>query len=792
MQDFEKLGLFYLGRRYDVAAQEPTDELVLYDSRDLVTHAVCVGMTGSGKTGLCLCLLEEAAIDGIPALVIDPKGDLSNLLLTFPELRPEDFAPWINDDDARRAGVEPAEYARQQADLWRRGLAEWGQDGERIKRMRAAADVAIYTPGSTAGIPLSILQSFAPPGAEVLDDPELLHEQIEAAARSLLGLLGLGSDAVGSREQTLLGNILENAWRAGRAIDLTALVREIQQPPFDRVGVIDLESFFPAKERFELSLRLNNLIASPGFGVWLAGEPLDVGRLLYASDGKPRLAIVSIAHLNDEQRMFVVALLLWQMLAWTRKQSGTTSLRAILYMDEIAGYFPPTANPPSKAPLLTLMKQGRAFGVGVVLATQNPVDLDYKGLSNAGTWFLGRLQTERDQQRVLDGLQTAAAGAPGFSRTELQPLLAGLKNRVFLLNNVHEQAPIVFQARWALSYLRGPLGRDQIKRLMADRKPADQPEPTNPAATVAPARSTAAARPVLPPKISEYFLPARAPTGDAAIAYQPAIMAGVQIQFDDAKAQVSETRQLCAQRLVGEGAVAREWSWLDQSFDEADLDREPAPGATFTELPAEATRPPSYTAWKKEVVDAAYQTRQITLYRASELDLLSKPGEERTAFVARVRQAAREARDAAVAELRRKHESKRAALDDKVRRARQTVEREADQASRQSRESWLTAGASILAAVLSGRRAPASAMNRAERTFRQLGKAGKESQDVERAKENLAGAEDDRSDLEARIQADIAELGARYDAACDKIEEVAIRPRKTQIAVRWIGLVWLP
>jgi hypothetical protein len=417
MEDYEKLGVFYLGRPYQMADKKSQEGLFLYDSKDLVTHAVCVGMTGSGKTGLCISLLEEAAMDGIPAIAIDPKGDLTNLLLTFPNLRPEDFRPWVNEEDALKKGVSVEEYAAKQADLWKNGLASWGQSGERITRMRQTADFVIYTPGSNAGIPVSILKSFAPPSQAILDDDELLRERISITATSLLGIIGIEADPIRSREHILISSLLGQAWRIHKDMDIASLIQQIQTPPITKIGVMDIDSFFPAKERLGLALALNNLLAAPGFSNWLEGEPLDIGSILYSPAGKPRIAIFSIAHLNDSERMFFVSLLLNQILGWMRTQSGTTSLRSILYMDEIFGFFPPVANPPSKTPLLTLLKQGRAFGLGVVLATQNPVDLDYKGLSNAGTWFIGRLQTERDKARVLEGLE----GGGCDKRSEMGP-----------------------------------------------------------------------------------------------------------------------------------------------------------------------------------------------------------------------------------------------------------------------------------------------------------------------------------------------------------------------------------
>jgi hypothetical protein len=474
MNEYEKLGAFYLGKEYDMASRKRGDGLLLYDSKDLTTHGVIIGMTGSGKTGLGIALLEEALIDNIPVIAIDPKGDLTNLVLNFPQLRAQDLRPWVNEQDALNAGLTPEQFAAKQADLWRKGLGGWGQDPDRIARLQATADFAVYTPGSSAGLPVSVLRSFAPPPAHVGQDMDLLRERIQTTATSLLALLGMEADPITSREHILISNILESVWAEGRALDLAGLIRAIQAPPFERIGVMDLDSFYPAKERFQLAMRLNNLLAAPGFEAWLEGEPLNMNRMLFTEDGKPRASIFTISHLSDAERMFFVSMLLNEILAWMRTQAGTASLRAILYMDEIFGYFPPVKNPPSKAPLLTLLKQARAFGLGVVLSTQNPVDLDYKGLSNTGSWFIGRLQTDRDKERVLAGLEGAAAGS-GFNRGRMEEVLAGLGKRVFLLNNVHENAPVTFETRWVLSYLRGPLTREQIKKLMANKKSAAVP-----------------------------------------------------------------------------------------------------------------------------------------------------------------------------------------------------------------------------------------------------------------------------------------------------------------------------
>ena len=499
MQDYEKLGAFYLGKRVDEAG-DLTDELVLYDSRDLTTHAVIIGMTGSGKTGLGIGLLEEAAMDHIPVIAIDPKGDMGNLLLTFPDLAAKDIRPWVDAGQATNAGQSAEEFAKSQATLWSNGLAKWGQDRNRIARLRHNVDLAIYTPGSNAGLPVSVLQSFTAPGSAVLDDSDLYRERVQATATSVLSLLGIDADPVTSREHILLSRLLDLAWQDGRSLSVAALISEIQKPPITKIGVMDIDSFFPPKERFELAMRLNNLLAAPGFEVWTRGEPLNAGRLLYSEGGKPRLSVMSIAHLGDAERMFFVSMLLNELIAWMRAQPGTSSLRAILYMDEIFGFMPPVANPPSKNLFLTLLKQARAYGLGIVLSTQNPVDLDYRGLSNIGTWCIGRLQTERDKARVMEGLE-GASNAGQFDRARMEQTLAGLGKRRFLLHNVHEDEAVVFGTRWVMSYLAGPLTRDQIKALTPKQETAETPAPATPST----GRYDDAA-PVLPASIKQYYV----------------------------------------------------------------------------------------------------------------------------------------------------------------------------------------------------------------------------------------------------------------------------------------------
>ena len=797
-EDFEKLGVFYLGRPYDLVAKQAKPGWLLYDSKDLVTHAVCVGMTGSGKTGLCIGLLEEAAIDGVPALIIDPKGDLANLMLNFPQLRGEDFAPWINEDDARKKGFSPADYATQQAELWKKGLGDWGQSGERIQKLRDAADVVVYTPGSNAGIPVSILKSFAAPSQEILDDAEMLRERISTTVTSLLGLVGVEADPIKSREHILLSTILDHTWKARQDLDLATLIQQIQTPPVAKIGVLDLDSFYPSKERFALAMQLNNLLAAPGFSAWLEGEALDVGQMLHSPGGKPRLAIFSIAHLNDAERMFFVTLLLSQTLGWVRAQSGTTSLRAILYMDEIFGYFPPVANPPSKQPLLTLLKQARAFGLGVVLATQNPVDLDYKGLANTGTWFIGRLQTERDKARVLEGLEGASASSgKKFDKQGMEQLLAGLGNRVFLMNNVHEDAPEVFQTRWTLSYLRGPLTRTQIKTLMDPLKvgkglgvSGEAKSPTPHLSPLTPHGS----RPMLPPDVPQHFIPVRGsqPNGTRLI-YQPMLLGASQVRVSDSKAGVDMTQDVTVLAPISDGAVAVDWDRAAESgLALADLESSPLDAAQFSSVPSAASKAKSYEVWNKDFAGWLFRTRKVDLLKSPSTKENSKPGESERDFRVRLQQSGREARDKQSDSLRQKYAPKIVALQVQIRRAGQMVERQQAESRSSQMQAAISVGASILGAFLGRKTISATNIGRATTAIRGTERAIKESKDVGQAEENVSALQQQLAGLEAQFKMETDALAATTDPLNEKLETVSLKPTKANIAVKLVALAWTP
>jgi hypothetical protein len=798
MGDFEKLGVFYLGRVCDPDTGERRDEPLLYESKDLTTHALCVGMTGSGKTGLCLSLLEEAAIDGVPAIAIDPKGDLGNLFLTFPELRPQDFAPWLDPAQAAREGMEPAELARATARRWREGLAEWDQDPARIRRLRDAAELALYTPGSDSGRPLRVLRSLSAPSAEVLDDPDALRERVEAAVSGLLTLLGVDADPLQSREHILLSNLVDRAWREGRDLELAALIGEIQKPPFEKLGVLDLESFFPAADRFAFSLRLNNLLASPGFAAWMSGEPLDVGRLLYTAEGRPRISVLSIAHLDDAQRMFFVTLLLNELISWMRAQPGTSSLRALLYMDEIFGYFPPSANPPSKGPMLTLLKQARAFGVGVVLATQNPVDLDYKGLSNCGTWFLGRLQTERDKGRVIEGLEGAAAAAGArLDRAAMDRILSGLGRRRFLMNNVHDDHPELFETRWALSFLSGPLTRRQIRELAAAGRPAEEPAPaagSRAAAAPAAAAEAPPERPLLPPGVPECFVgPATPAPSGARLVWRPALLASAQLHFvKRGAADVDHWESASLLAALAEPPGPDPWAERERLATAPATAPEPEAAGRFAALPAAASRERSYASWRKRLASALYRDERLTIFHAPDLERWSRPGQEEGAFRAELVHAAREKRDLELEKLRKRYAPKLARLQDRIARAQEAVSRERDQARHQKLQTVVSVGATVLGALFGRKVASAGTVGRASTAARSASRASREERDVARAE---ARVEDLRVDLDA--------LQEEFDAACDPlrgsvdprelaVEPVEIRPRKSDLAIDGPRLAWTP
>ena len=784
MHDFEKLGAFYLGKRYDMEAQTLTDEPVLYDSKDLTTHAAIIGMTGSGKTGLGIGILEEAALDHIPVIAIDPKGDMGNLLLTFPQLKPENFRPWINERTALDKGLTPDEFAAAQAALWKKGLGEWGQTGKRIAQLRKNADLAIYTPGSNSGLPVSVLHSFDAPDQSLIDDIDLYRERVQATATSILTLLGMDVDPVSSREHILISRLLDNAWKEGRSLDVPGLIGEIQNPPITKVGVMNLDSFFPAKDRFSLAMALNNLLAAPGFEAWMTGTPLNAKNLLYTDEGKPRISVMAISHLDDAQRMFFVSMLLNELIGWMRAQPGTSSLRAILYMDEIFGYMPPVANPPSKKLFLTLLKQARAYGVGLVLATQNPGDLDYKGLSNTGTWFIGRLQTERDKARVMEGLEGATAG--NFDKQAMERTIAGLGKRRFLLHNVHEDAAVVFGTRWVLSYLAGPLTRAHIRTLM---KTAKNKIAAVVKAASKPKRKAQGAAPALPPSIDQFYVRG---SGEE-IVYYPRLVAGGDIVYTSARYKIEDERELLHTVEFEDGPVDIDWDNaepLDLSI--SDLREDGEADAGYAECPAAAGNPKAYGAWSKDYKRWVRQNENITLFRSKRFKLTSLASESEGDFRVRLQDVASENRDAAIAKIRKRYATKATTLENRLMRAEQAIAVQQEQSTKKKLDTAISFGTAILGAVLGRKKLSTSTATKMGSAVRTAGSARKEAADVDRARQTAEKVRADMAALNKRLENEIVDLDTAFDAQSEPLDEIVVRAKSTDINVVITGLVWLP
>jgi hypothetical protein len=822
----EKLASFYLGQEYDLKQGKALDQAVMYDARDLTTHGVIVGMTGSGKTGLGIILLEEAALDGIPSLVIDPKGDMTNLLLTFPDLSPEEFTPWINADDARRKNMDIPAFAKVTAEQWRKGLAGSGEGPERIVRLKDAAEFTIYTPGSSSGQPLSILDSFRVPALSWDDDSETLRDKISSVVSALLALVGIDADPVRSREHILLSNLLENAWRAGQDLDLAQLILRIQKPPFTQLGVFPVDTFYPEKERMELAMLLNGLIASPSFSDWITGDPLDVDALLHAPSGKPKVSILYIAHLSEVERQFFVTLLLEQVVSWMRAQSGTTSLRALLYMDETFGYLPPISNPPTKKPMLTLLKQARAFGLGLVLATQNPVDLDYKALTNAGTWFIGRMQADRDKQRLLDGLEGVQAGAGGPSRGELDRMISGIQQRVFILHNVRADRPTLMTTRWAMSYLRGPLTLGQVRQLLAAQAPVEEPaaapapksvsaaqpggrasgaKPAAAPVAPAPAAPYGSVPPQLPSEVQQVYLRAEVPfqtafsnwvrgqsasvRGQAApqatLVYQAGLVGMAKIYYTHATSRLTYNEEPAY--LVQSPGEGVDWSQARVKLEAGDLKRAPEEEALYGEIPRELGAAKSMAALRKQFEEFLAFNSSLTLYYSPGLKLYSRPDEPETAFQRRRRQEAEEERDRELKALTAKIKARLKSLEDKQEREERELDRDKAAYSAHKQDELLS-GAEALASLFAGRRVTrrVSSVSSKHRMSR---KAKAEVAESEQAIQDLEAQIDE---LEAEAQQANEELTAKWQKLMDEIEPIEVRPRRTDVQVSLFALAWLP
>jgi hypothetical protein len=770
-------------------------ELVL-DPDDLTTHAVIVGMTGSGKTGLGIVLLEEALSKGIPALILDPKGDMGNLALTFPDLSPASFRPWIDEAAARDAGQSPDEYARKTAELWQRGLAEHGMGVERITALRETAEVTLYTPGSEAGVPLNVIGSLHAPKLSWDTDAETIRGEIEGTISSLLDLVGIEADPLGSREHVLLSNLLEHNWRAGTDLDLGTLIGQIQQPPLRKLGVFEVDAFLPPADRNELAVRLNALVASPSFAAWGRGPALDPAVLFRAEDGRPRAAVIYLAHLSEQERQLVVTLVLSRLITWMHAQSGTSELRGLVYLDEVMGFAPPTAMPPSKKPILTLMKQARAFGIGMVIATQNPIDLDYKAMANAGSWFVGRLQTERDKERVLEGLRSAAGGVDVGA---LDTAIGGLQQRQFLLQSAHRDTPDLFSTRWAMSFLRGPLTKEQIEQLTPEAARTADRESVTVTRTPLADDESGVAPPVadgVPVRWLDPAAPWAAEIGaDAAgTRLQAFLAARVSLRFDDTQAGLDTTQEWEAVYGPLDGGLD-----LDREttvdYDDRDLRSEPPDGAAYVLPSVPLDESSFFRDASRQIQRRLADTQALELLRNAELDLYSRPGETKEQFESRADEAAKTAADAETAKIRDRLEAKRDRLERALETARRKVEEaSAEQSSRRSTE--LLSGLGSVVGVLLGGKADTRTIARAGRALggaaNRRGMTTRAAERKQTAEEKVELAETDLQELEQEILDEVAEIDEKWSAKAEAIEAVPIRLEAGDVRVVETALVWVP
>ena len=770
-------------------------ELVL-DPDDLTTHAVIVGMTGSGKTGLGIVLLEEALAKGIPALILDPKGDMGNLALTFPDLSAASFRPWVDESAARDAGQTPDEYAQKTAELWKSGLERSGIGPDRIKALREAAEVTLYTPGSEAGVPLNVIGSLKAPALSWETDEETIRDEIEGTVSSLLGLVGVEADPIGSREHVLVSNLLEHNWRAGTDLDLGALIGQIQKPPLRKLGVFEVDAFMPPAERNELAIKLNALVASPSFAAWGHGPALDPAVLLRTEDGRPRAAVIYLAHLSDQERQLVVTLVLSRLITWMHGQSGTSELRGLVYLDEVMGFAPPTAMPPSKKPILTLMKQARAFGIGMVIATQNPVDLDYKAMANAGSWFIGRLQTERDKERVLEGLRSAAGGVDVAA---LDTAIGGLEQRQFLLQSSHRDKPELFSTRWAMSFLRGPLTKEQIATLTPESAQAAADDSVGPAeSTLADDESGVA--PQVADGIPVRWLDPAAPWA-AEIGADPSgkrlqafLAARVNLRFDDTKADLDTTQEWEAvYGPLDTGLNLDRETAVD--YDDRDLRAEPPDGGAYVLPGVPVDKATFFRDAAREIQRRVTDTQTLELLRNAELGLYSRPGETAEQFAARADEAAKAAADTETAKIRDRLEAKRDRLERALETARQRAEQASvEQSSRRNTE--FLSGLGSVVGVLLGGKADTRTIARAGRALggaaNRRGMSTRASERKEHAEEKAELAETDLAELEQEILDEVAEIDEKWAAKADAVETVPIRLEAGDVRVVETTLVWVP
>ena len=827
-------GKYYLGRIVDPKTGKATDQPLFYNPDDLTTHAFVVGMTGSGKTGLCIGLLEEVALNGLPALMIDPKGDVTNTLLHFPDLLPQDFQPWVNADSARRQGKTVEQAAAETAAQWKQGLADWDIAPERLLALKNSAQFAVYTPGSDAGIPVSILASLKAPGISWDENRELLREKISGTVTAIIGLVGMQNiDPVRSREHILLSNIFENAWKQNRDLDLSELILQTQNPPFQKLGVFDVNTFFPERDRFELAMLLNNILAAPSFQSWVEGQPLDIASLLYTPDGRPRHSVFYIAHLTDAERMFFVSLLYSEVESWMRTQTGTSSLRMLLYFDEIFGYLPPVSNPPCKQTMLRMLKQARAFGVGQVLVTQNPVDVDYKGLSNTGTWCIGKLQTDQDKQRLLDGLESAMAG--GLDRQGYDRMISSLGKRVFLMHNIHEKEPVLMQTRWAMNYLAGPLTRNQVPALnilagavqaptpvASQTIPTGQPAqdlgqlqaipvaqstpvqaaPAKPARSEEPSLSSSATRPTIPSGVAEFFLPNNLTFTQAfkaagreypseaysqGLVYRPVLLAQASTRFLNRKYDLDyELVQSALVQTPDRRGMVRWEDFHVPPLDQASFDQSPDPQGRFATLEAPFSDGRALAALQKDFIEWAYRSAEVTVRAHEGLGLYAGPQVSAADFRTQCAEAARMARDKEITKFETSFETRLRTLQDRLKREERELRSDETDLSQRKMEETGTHLENIASVLGFGRkRTLTTSLTKRRQTAQAKADVEESLESIDEMKKQVAAIEEEKA-------SGIEEINQRWGEVIKEITEITVTPLKKDVLLDFFGVAWMP
>ncbi|HEY9129599.1 MAG TPA: DUF87 domain-containing protein [Sulfurovum sp.] len=770
---YEKLGLFYLGKDVDKQSMEATDALTLLKNKNFTTHAAIIGMTGSGKTGLGIALIEEAVIDNIPSIIIDPKGDMGNLCLTDPSFSSSSFEPWIA-DEAKSKEADLKAYATKISTEWKEGLESWGQGSDRVQKFHDVQKT-IYTPGSSAGVPVNVMSSLEVPPPQILEDGDTFASYLKSTTTSLLSLIGINADPLESKEYILLAQIITKSWLADEDLSIEAIIGKILTPPFQKIGVLPLDDFYPQGERFKLATKFNTLLASPSFSLWMLGESLDIQKLLYDENGKAKVVIFSISHLNDDERMFFVTLLLNKYIAWMRRQSGTSALKTLLYMDEIFGFFPPTKNPPSKELMLMLLKQARAFGVGVVLSTQNPVDLDYKGLSNIGTWFIGRLQTAQDIERVIDGLGGKTGSS--FDKSEIKTILANLQKRTFFLKSAHLDDIRLFTTRWVMSYLKGPLNKNEIAVLMQEKKNLKNVESRSVESMVKETSSLQSYQNI-DASIPQYFEPDPSQQN----IYRGTLGAKAKVHFYEQRRGIDIDRVL--ELYLPLDAKEQHIAWEDAIEEELGFDRFPstAPSnAKFHHLPEVILEDKRLAKAARELAETLYRQQNLELFRCSSAKLESKAEESRSDFMVRLQDDLNEKKESEIEKLQMQYGKKEKVLLDRLSRANERAEKEAAD----STGSMIEAGIAVLGALF-GRTTP----TKIGRAVSKGGRILKERGEMGRAEERIEMIEQQIQALEYELEDKIDALNEKYSVDNCEIETFSVKPRKSDIDVEICAVVW--